>query len=370
MIIGVPKEVKENEFRVSVVPAGVEILVRNGHKVIVEKGAGVGSGIPDSEYVNAGAKILTTARAIFSQADMIVKVKEPLPQEYNLLQPNQILFTYLHLAASRDLTTKLLGRKIIGIAYETLEEKDGTLPLLTPMSEIAGRMAVQEGAKFLERPMMGRGVLLSGVPGVSPSEVVILGGGIVGTNAAKMASGLGAIVAILDVNLERLRYLDDIMPKNVITLMSNSYTIRERIKHADLVISSVLIKGAKAPTLITRKMLKTMRPGSVIVDVAIDQGGSIETSHATTHSKPVYIVDNVVHYCVANMPGAVGRTSTFALTNATLPYVVKIANLGWKKAVQTYPSIAKGLNLCQGCLTYPAVAETFKLSCAPISKVL
>ena len=365
MIIGVPKEIKENEFRVSMVPAGVEALKRAGHKVLIEKNAGVGSGVNDAEYRKAGATIKNTNKEIFKLSDMIVKVKEPLQAEYKLIKKGQILFTYFHFAADLKLTKAIQNSGCIAIAYETVEEKDGSLPLLTPMSEIAGRMAPQEGAKYLEKPMMGRGVLLGGVPGVAPCEVVVIGGGIVGTNAAKMAAGLGAKVTMLDVNLDRLRYLDDTMPKNVTLLMSNSYNIREQVKKADLLIGAVLVKGAKAPKLVTRAMVKTMKPGSVLVDVAIDQGGCIETVHPTTHSKPTYIVDGVVHYSVANMPGAVGRTSTFALTNATFPFALKIANLGVIEAVRNYPSLAKGLNMYLGKVTYKAVADTFGLEYTP-----
>ncbi|OGS18884.1 MAG: alanine dehydrogenase [Elusimicrobia bacterium RIFOXYA2_FULL_40_6] len=369
MRIGVIKEIKKNECRVSMVPAGVEALVKKGNRVLVEKNAGYGSGITDNDYKKAGAVIKNTAKEIFSASDMIVKVKEPLPQEFPLIREGQIVFTYFHFAADLRLTKAMLERKCISVAYETIEER-GTLPLLTPMSEIAGRMAVQEGAKYLEKPMMGKGVLLGGVPGVAPCKVVIIGGGIVGTNAAKMASGLGASVTILDVNLERLRYLDDIMPKNVTTLMANNYTIREQVKNADLLIGAVLIKGAKAPVLVTKEMVSTMSPGSVIVDVAVDQGGCIETIHATTHNDPVYIVSGVVHYGVANMPGAVGRTSTFALTNATFPYAQKIAEEGIKKVVQKYPAIALGVNTYLGKITYKAVADTFKMSFASIETLI
>ncbi|OGS22682.1 MAG: alanine dehydrogenase [Elusimicrobia bacterium RIFOXYA2_FULL_39_19] len=369
MIIGIVKEIKKNECRVSMVPSGVESLVKKGHKVLVEKSAGCGSGITDRDYSNAGAIMKKTPKEIFAISDMIVKVKEPLPQEFPLIRQNQIVFTYFHFAADVKLTKALVERKAIAVAYETIEER-GTLPLLTPMSEIAGRMAVQEGAKYLEKPMMGKGVLLGGVPGVAPCKVVIIGGGIVGTNAAKMASGLGAHVTILDVNLDRLRYLDDIMPKNVTTLMANSYTIREQVKNADLVIGAVLIKGAKAPVLVTRQMIASMAPGSVIVDVAVDQGGCIETIHATTHNDPVYIVNGVVHYGVANMPGAVGRTSTFALTNATFPYIQKIADEGIKKAIKKYPPLALGVNMYSGKITYKAVSETFGMEYTPLEQLL
>ncbi len=362
MIIGVPKEIKESEYRIAVVPAGVEALRGHGHEVLVEKGGGLGSGISDQEYKKAGAEIVATAREVYRQAELIVKVKEPQPPEYKYLRADQIIFTYLHLAASRPLTKALLKSGIIGFAYETLEQENGTLPLLTPMSEIAGRMAIQEGAKYLERPMMGRGVLLSGVPGVPSCQVTILGGGVVGTNAAKIAAGLGARVTILDIDLERLRYLGDIMPGNVQMIMSNTYNIREYVKQADLLIGAVLVKGAVAPHLVAAKTIKTMKQGAVIVDVAIDQGGCIETcDHPTTHKKPTYIRHGVVHYTVANMPGAVGRTSTFALTNATLPYVMELADKGCHHATHENPELMKALNVCRGKITYPAVAEAFGL---------
>jgi len=351
------------------VPAGVEGLSNAGHTVLVQKGAGLGSGIPDAEYVKAGAKIIGSAPEIFKRSDMIVKVKEPIAPEFKLLRENQTLFTYLHLAADRKLTQAMMDRKIIGIAYETIEE-NGSLPLLTPMSEIAGRMAIQEGAKYLERPMMGRGVLLAGVPGVAPCKVVIIGGGVVGTNAAKMAAGLGSQVTLLDVNLDRLRYLDDVLPKNVVLLMSNSVNIREQIKDADLLIGGILLKGAKAPVLVSKAMLKTMKQGAVLVDVSVDQGGCIETTRPTTHQNPTYIVNGVVHYCVANMPGAVGRTSTFALTNATFPYVMKIVKSGAVEAIKQYRSMATGVNVFRGHLTYQAVAETFNLPYTPIDHLV
>jgi len=361
MIVGVPKEIKQDEYRVGMTPFGVEALVAAGHEVIVEAGAGVGSGIVDGDYRDHGAKIVRGHRTVFSRADMVVKVKEPLPDEYGLLRPGQIVFTYFHFAASRELTEAVLESGIVAIAYETIRTDDGQHPLLTPMSEVAGRMAIQEGAKYLEKPMKGRGILLSGVPGVAPAEVVIVGGGIVGSNAAKIAAGLGAQVTILDINLDRLRYLEDIMPKNVVTLMSDTHNIRERLRQADLLVGAVLIEGARAPVLVTRGMLKTMKPGSVIVDVAIDQGGCIATSRPTTHSDPVYIVNSVVHYCVTNMPGAVGRTSTYALTNVTLPYAIEIAGLGFKGAARANPAIARGLNIVEGKLTNQAVAETFRM---------
>ncbi len=361
MIIGVVKEIKNSEHRVGILPVGVETLVKLGHRVIIEESSGLGSGISDGDFEEAGAKILSTPKEVFALAEMVVKIKEPLPAEYAFLREDQILFTYFHLAANRSLTEELLHRKIVALAYETLQTADGELPCLTPMSEVAGRMAVHEGAKYLEEPMQGRGILLAGVPGVLPAEVVILGAGVVGSNACKMAAGLGANVTILDVNLNRLRYLDEVMPPNVHTLMSNAYTVRESVVKADLVISSVLIRGAKAPCLIDRKLVSQMKKGSVIVDVAIDQGGSVETARPTTHDDPTYVIDGVVHYCVTNMPGAVARTSTYALTNATLPYIIKVANGGWRTCVRESPEIRTALNLAEGQLTFAAVAETFGL---------
>ena len=366
MIVGVPKEIKPDEYRVGIVPAGVAALVSRGHEVLIQRSAGIGSGIPDEQYESAGAQIVGTGAQIYRRADMIVKVKEPLPAEYPLLRADQVVFTYFHFAAGRELTQAIRKSGIVAIAYETVRGPNGRLPLLTPMSEVAGRMSIQEGAKCLERPMEGRGILLSGVPGVEPANIVILGGGIVGTNAAKVAAGLGARVFILDINLDRLRYLDDIMPMNVRTLMSNSYNIREKLRDADLVIGAVLIEGAKAPKLISRADLKLMKPGAVIVDVAIDQGGCTETSRPTTHSSPTYIVDGIVHYCVANMPGAVGRTSTYALTNATLAYVVKLADMGWREASAADPGLAHGVNIVAGRVTNQAVAETFGIECSPL----
>ena len=361
MIIGVPKEIKNNEYRVSLIPVGVEMLRQAGHSVYIEKGAGVGSGLTDQDYIDSGAVILNSRDEIYSRAELIVKIKEPLPSEYNLLREGQIVFTYFHFAANRELTEMMLKRKIIAFAYETLQLEDGELPCLTPMSEVAGRMAVQEGAKYLEEPMQGRGILLGGVPGVSPAEVVILGAGVVGSNACKAAAGLGAKVTILDTNLHRLRYLDEIMPPNVCTLMSNAHTIRESVLKADLVISSVLIRGAKAPCLIDKKLVSQMKQGAVIVDVAIDQGGSVETSRPTTHDNPTYVVDGVVHYCVTNMPGAVARTSTYALTNATLPYILLVANNGYAKCIKEFYPLKRALNMCKGDLILKEVAETFKL---------
>ncbi|MEW6355966.1 MAG: alanine dehydrogenase [Planctomycetota bacterium] len=362
MIIGVPKEIKQDEYRVAMIPVGVEEMRKAGHKVLVETRAGEGSGIADAEYKKAGAKI-ASAKEVYKKAEMIVKVKEPLPPEYRLLRKDQTVFTYFHFAASRPLTKAMMKTGITAIAYETISLDDGTHPLLTPMSEVAGRMAIQEGAKYLERPMEGRGILLGGVPGVAPAEVVIIGGGVVGTNAAKVAAGLGARVIILDVNLDRLRYLDDILPKNVITLMSNAENLRAKVAEADLLIGAVLVVGARAPRLVTKEMVGTMKPGAVIVDVAIDQGGCIETSRPTTHRKPTYKVHKVLHYCVTNMPGAVGRTSTYALTNVTLPYAIQIANKGWQKAAKDNPAILRGVNVADGKITYKAVADTFRMKC-------
>lgn len=359
MIIGVPREIKNNEFRVGMVPAGVRQLTRAGHTVLVEAQAGEGSGITDPEYAEAGAEIVAEAAALFARAEMIVKVKEPLPSEYDLIRPGQIVFTYFHFASSEELTEGMLRREAISVAYETIETADGKLPLLTPMSEVAGRMSIQEGAKYLEKPQKGRGILLSGVPGVEPAEIVVIGGGIVGSNAARIAAGLGARVTILDVSLDRLRYLADIMPPNVVTIMSNEYNIRKAISSADLVVGAVLVTGARAPRLVTRDMLKLMKPGAVIVDVAIDQGGCVETSRPTTHADPIYIVDGIVHYCVANMPGAVGRTSTYALTNVTLPYAAKIAQLGFPEFAREDKALAAGVNTAHGKLTYKSVAEAF-----------
>ena len=370
MIVGLLKEIKTNENRVSLLPVGVETLVSHGHQVYVETKAGEGSGFSDDIYVKAGAKILPSAEQVYGIADMVMKVKEPLPREYGLIREGQIMFTYFHFAASEELTRAIIKSRCIAIAYETIEAADGSLPLLTPMSEVAGRMATQQGAIFLEKIRGGSGVLLGGVPGVEPATVVVFGGGVVGTNAAKMAAGLGAKVYILDVNLERLRYLSDVMPKNVIPLMSNSHNIRDLLKVADLVVGGVLITGAKAPKLITRDMLKLMKKGSVIVDVAIDQGGSVETARPTTHEDPVYEIDGVIHYCVANMPGAVPVTSTIALTNATLPYAVKIANQGYKKAIMEDPEIKKGANIVLGKVTYEGVADAFDIDYLPVEEAL
>ena len=370
MLLGVPREIKSNEHRVALVPAGADALRRAGHEVLVAPDAGMGSGIPDHEYKEAGARIAADNKEVWERAQMIVKVKEPLPEEYPLVRRDQVLFTFFHFAASRSLTDAMIASGATCIAYETIEDENRRLPLLTPMSEVAGRMAIQEGAKYLEKPMMGRGILLGGVPGVEPAHVVILGGGIVGANAAKVAAGLGASVAILDVNLDRLRYLDEIMPPNVVTLFSNPYTVREQAKKADLLIGAVLTTGARAPRLVPRELLKEMKPGSVIVDVAVDQGGCVETTRPTTHQEPTYIVDGVVHYCVANMPGAVGRTSTYALTNATLPYAVQIASKGAAKAALESKAIAKGVNVMRGKITFKPVADTFGLEYVPIERLI
>lgn len=367
MIIGVPKEIKNNENRVAITPAGVEAFVKNEHKVIIQDRAGRESGIANEEFIMQGAEIVKTAEEVFKKADMIIKVKEPLKQEYSLFREGQILFTYLHLAASLELTKELLNRKITGVAYETIQLGDGSLPLLVPMSEVAGRMAVQLGARFLEKPQGGKGILLGGVPGVEPAEVVIIGGGTVGTNSAKVALGMGAHVTIIDKDLARLRYLDDIFGGRIITLVSNSYNIAKSVKKADLLIGSVLIPGAKAPKLVTEEMVKTMEEGSVIVDVAIDQGGSIETIDKTTnHDNPTYIKHGVVHYSVPNIPGAVARTSTFALTNATLPYALQVANKGFNKAIEDNDALKKGVNLVEGKLTYEAVAKAHNLEYSSI----
>ena len=370
MIVGILKEIKAEENRVCMTPAGVEVMRQNGHEVLVEKNAGMGSGFDNTAYKSSGADVINTPQEIFKRADMVMHVKEPLPAEYDLIRKDQIVFTYLHLAAAEELTQVLIKSGSIGIAYETIQKEDGSLPLLTPMSEVAGRMAIQQGAKYLEMAHGGHGVLLGGVPGVDPGTVVIIGGGIVGTNAAKMACGLGAKVYILDMNLERLRYLSDVMPSNCFLLMSKPTTVRRLIKEADVVVGAVLIPGAKAPRLITRKMLKTMKRGAVLVDVAIDQGGCFETSKATTHGEPIYEVEGVVHYCVANMPGAVPKTSTLALTNATLPYAVEIANNGWKEAMQQNPEIKYGANVVKGKVTYAGVAEAFGLEFTPIDSLI
>lgn len=358
MIVGVLKEIKNNENRVAMTPAGVELLKKGGHVVLVEKSAGVGSGFADDTYKTAGAEIVDTPKEIYDRSDMVMHVKEPLPQEYSMIREGQIVFTYLHLAADKELTEALIKSKAICIAYETII-KNGTLPLLTPMSEVAGRMATQEGAKYLEAPQGGLGKLMAGVPGVEPATVVVLGGGVVGTGAAKMACGLGAKVYILDLNLDRLRYLDDVMPANCITRYSTPTAVKELLAIADVVIGAVLVPGAKAPKLVTKDMLPLMKKGAVMVDVAIDQGGCFETSHPTTHAEPVFTVDGIVHYCVANMPGAVPQTSTAALTNATMPYAAALANKGWKQAMKDDTALALGLNLYDGQVTCKAVAEAF-----------
>ncbi|MCA9148963.1 MAG: alanine dehydrogenase [Planctomycetales bacterium] len=359
MIVGVPKETKRDEYRVAILPVGVEELTRRGHQVLVESGAGLGSGLLDEQYAAAGAELVDDAAEVFARGELIMKVKEPLPAEWDLLRAGQILFTYFHFAASRDLTEAMLERRVTCVAYETLRDDQGRLPLLTPMSEVAGRMSIQEGAKYLERPQMGRGILLGGVPGVAPAHITILGGGIVGANAARIAAGFQADVAILDINMDRLRYLDDIMPANVNVLFSDRHIIREELRLADLVIGSVLIPGAKAPHLVKADDLKLMKPGSVVIDVAIDQGGCIETSRPTTHSDPTYVTEGVVHYCVTNMPGAVGRTSTFALCNVTLPWALKLAAEPLDSAVAKSPPLIAALNIYDGRVTNQAVADTF-----------
>ena len=361
MIIGVPKEIKNNENRVALTPAGVAEFKKHGHRVYVQKSAGENSGFSDKAYAEAGAELLPTIEAVYEIAEMIIKVKEPIASEYPLIRKDQLLFTYFHFASSEPLTYAMMERKAVCLAYETVEKSDHSLPLLVPMSEVAGRMAIQEGAKYLEKPMKGKGILLGGVPGVAPAKVVVLGGGIVGTQAAKMAAGFGAQVTILDVSLPRLRYLSDEMPANVITVMSNHYNVRDAIASADLVIGAVLIPGAKAPHLITRDMLKIMSPGTVVVDVAVDQGGCIETCSPTTHENPTFIIDDIVHYCVANMPGAVPYTSTLALTNATLPYALQLANKGWKKACAENEELKKGLNVAHGKILYKGVADAWNL---------
>ncbi len=364
MIVGVPREVKADEYRVAMLPVGAYELTAAGHEVLVESGAGLGSGIADALYSEAGATI-STFDEVWSRAELVVKVKEPQPAEWPRMRAGQVLFTYFHFAADEPLTHAVLAVGITAIAYETIRDPKGNLPLLTPMSEVAGRMSIQEGAKYLERPQEGRGILLAGVPGVAPAEVAILGGGIVGSNAAKVAAGLGASVRILDVNLDRLRYLDDIMPPNVTTLYSDRHTILDSIERADLVVGAVLIAGARAPRLVRRDDLARMKPGAVIVDVAIDQGGCIETSRPTTHREPTYLVDGIVHYCVTNMPGAVGRTSTYALCNVTLPYVLQLARKGWQAVAGAVPGIAEGVNIDRGRVTNAAVASTFHLPYSP-----
>ena len=365
MIVGVPKEIKADEYRVSMTPSGVEDLSRAGHRVLVETGAGTGSGIGDDQYAAAGAEIVAATADVWRRADLIVKVKEPLPDEWPQMRAGQTVFTYFHFAADEKLTQAVLKSGVTAVAYETIRDAKGGLPLLTPMSEVAGRMSVQEGAKYLERPFDGRGILLAGVPGVAPATVVVLGGGVVGANAARVAAGLGANVFLLDVNLDRLRYLDDVMPRNVTTLYSNRANLLDTLQWADLVIGAVLVPGAKAPHLVRREDLKRMPHRAVVIDVAIDQGGCFETSRPTTHAKPTYLVDEIVHYCVTNMPGAVGRTSTYALTNVTLPYALQLANKGVDMATRENPGLAAGVNVKAGRVTNKAVADTFGLECAP-----
>ncbi len=370
MIIGVPKEIKNNENRVALTPAGAKELIKRGHQVYVQQSAGLGSGFSDQDYSAVGASLLPSIEATYQIAEMIMKVKEPIESEYKLIKPNQLLFTYFHFASYEPLTKAMVASKAICLAYETVEKADRSLPLLVPMSEVAGRMAIQKGANYLEKPLGGRGILLGGVPGVLPAKVLILGGGIVGTQAAWMAAGLGADVIIMDLSLPRMRYLADVMPANVKTMMSNEFNIREQIKQADLIIGAVLIPGAKAPHLITKEMLKDMKKGAVVVDVAVDQGGCIETCKPTTHENPTYVIDDVVHYCVANMPGAVPYTSTLALTNATLPYAIQLADKGWKKAAQENADLVPGLNVIQGDIVYKAVAEAFAMPYTPVEKHL
>lgn len=364
LTIGVPKEIKTDEYRVAMIPVGVEELTRAGHKVLIQAGAGQGSGIADEQYAANGAEIVVDAQDIWRRADLIVKVKEPLPAEWPYLRSGQIVFTYFHFAADRALTDAVMKSGITAIAYETIRDRNNRLPLLTPMSEVAGRMSIQEGAKFLERPFEGRGILLGGVTGVLPANVVILGAGVVGFNAAKVAAGLGANVFVLDIDLDRLRYIDDVMPPNVTTLYSDRHNILDCLSRADLLVGAVLIPGARAPYLVRRDDLKRMPRRAVIIDVAIDQGGCVETARPTTHSQPTYIEEDVVHYCVTNMPGAVGRTSTYALCNVTLPYVVQLANKGYEQAVGDNPALAQGVNIRAGRVTNAAVAATFKLPCA------
>jgi alanine dehydrogenase len=370
MLVGVPKEIKANENRVALLPVGASTLIQNGHKVVIETNAGIGSGFSDENYKAIGADIAKTAKEVYSAADMIMKVKEPITPEYGLIKQGQILFTYFHFAANKELTEAMMKAKCVCIAYETVQRADNSLPLLIPMSEVAGRMAPQEGAKYLEKAIGGRGILLGGVPGTGPAEVMVLGGGIVGTNAAKIAAGFGAKVTIFDNNLYRLRYLDDVMPANVTTMMSNEYYIRAGLPKADLVIGAVLIPGTKAPKLVRRDMIPLMREGSVIVDVSVDQGGCIETCKPTTHEHPTFVIDGVVHYCVANMPGAVPHTSTLALTNATLPYAVEIANKGFEKAVKSNNEIKLGLNMIDGKITYKGVADAFDFEYQTVDSII
>lgn len=370
MIIGVPKEIKTHENRVALQPGGALQMKRNGHQVFIQKGAGVGSGFSDQMYVDAGATILDDVEEVWQRAEMIMKVKEPIAVEYPRMREGQIIFTYFHFAADEALTKAVIDSKCIAIAYETVEKADRSLPLLIPMSEVAGRMASQEGAKYLEKAQGGRGVLMGGIPGVPPANVMVLGGGIVGIQSAKIAAGMGANVTIMDISMPRLRYLDDVMAKNVTTQFSSEANIRAMLPNVDLIIGAVLIPGAKAPRLITRDMLKDMRPGTVLVDVAIDQGGCFETAKPTTHDDPIYIIDDVVHYCVANMPGAVPYTSTLGLTNVTLPYAVDLANKGWVQALKDDPELLMGLNIANGTIVYKDVADAFGLEWSDVSTVL
>jgi alanine dehydrogenase len=370
MIVGVPKELKPDEYRVAIVPAGVEVMRQHGHRVLVEASAGVGSGFEDQDYARAGAELVADPGEIYRRADMILHVKEPLRSEYGMIRQGQIFFGYLHLAASGEVAHALIDSQSVCIAYETVQQDDGLLPLLEPMSEVAGRMAIQQGAKYLEMEYGGRGILLGGVPGVAPGTVVILGGGTVGINAAKVACGLGAKVYVLDVRLDRLRYLSDVMPGNCFMLMSSPAVVRDVIREADVVVGAVLLPGARAPGLVTRDMLKTMRKGSVLVDVAIDQGGCFETSRPTTHSDPIYVVDGIVHYCVTNMPGAMANTSTLALTNATLPYAVEIADKGWQTAMRENEEIRRGANVVDGHVTCASVAAALNLPAETIDRFL
>lgn len=369
MIVGVPREIKDNEYRVAATPGGVELFVRQGHHVLVERGAGVGSGFSDDEYARAGAKLVGHEQA-FNEADMVLKVKEPLPSEYPLMREGLLLFTYLHLAAEPELTRVLMERRVTGVAYETVELPDRSLPLLIPMSEVAGRMSVQVAAHYLEESHGGRGKLLGGVPGVRPADVTIIGAGTVGTNAAQIALGMGAQLTLIDRDLARLRYLSEVLHGRLITLSSNPRNIADAVAISDVVIGSVLITGAKAPKLVSREMVASMKPGSVVIDVAVDQGGCIETSHPTSHSNPTYVVDGVVHYAVPNMPGAVPRTSTYALSNATLPYAIRLANLGIREVVRKTPELGKGVNTYAGHVTHAGVAETFGYECVPVEKLL
>src|SRR5688572_8724937 len=370
MIIGVPKEIKNNENRVALTPAGTQELVKRGHVVLIQTTAGVGSGFSNEAYMKAGGKVIDDAEEVYNRAEMIIKVKEPIEEEYKFIRRDQLVFTYFHFASYEPLTRAMIAGGATCLAYETVERLDGRLPLMIPMSEVASRMAIQEGAKYLEKPLKGRGILLGGVPGVRPAHVLILGGGVVGTNAAKIAAGMGADVTIMDLNINRLRYLDDVMPKNVHTIVSNEFTIRELIKVSDLIIGGVLVPGAKAPKLITKDMLKEMRPGTVLIDVAVDQGGCIETCKPTTHENPTYVLVDVVHYCVANMPGAVPYTSTLALTNATLPYAIRLANQGWKKACQENTELRNGLNIVNGEVVYKAVADAFSFPYSDVKKFI